>query len=109
EEIPGNGTPGNTSSENTEIRTHRFSVQLAGANPQPAIRTENISSGVQNYYLAHCPQGITGVKSYKKLVFENIYPHIDWVIYSTGKHMKYDFVVRPGGDPEQIRLVVNDA
>src|SRR5262249_9739036 len=101
--------PRMTSSEHMEVRTHRFSVQLAGANPQPAVRMENERNGVENFYLAHCPNGITGVKSYQKLVFENVYPHIDWVVYSTGDHMKYDFVVRPGGNPAQIRLAVTDA
>ncbi|MFK7799456.1 MAG: SBBP repeat-containing protein, partial [Aureispira sp.] len=36
------------------------------------------------------------------------YPGIDWVIYTTGKGLKYDFVVQAGADPSQIQLRFKD-
>jgi hypothetical protein len=43
--------------------------------------------------------------SYSKITYHNVYPNIDWVIYTKeGKGLKYDFVVHPGGDPAQIKL-----
>ncbi len=58
-----------------------------------------------NYYLAHCPNGIAGISKYRKLTIKNIYEGIDWVWYSDNdKGIKYEFVVHPGADPEQIKM-----
>ncbi|KAA5534549.1 T9SS type A sorting domain-containing protein [Taibaiella lutea] len=92
-----------------EVQTHRFSLELAGANEDVVIRKEDKSATTYNFYPGNTPEGVTGADAYKKVVYENVYPHIDWVIYSMGKGLKYDFVVHPGGDPSQIRLNIKDA
>ncbi|PSK95143.1 putative secreted protein (Por secretion system target) [Taibaiella chishuiensis] len=89
---------------------HLFSLQLLGANAQPVIRNEGQTLFRENYYTANTPAaGITNIATYEKIVYENIYPHIDWVVYSKGKSLKYDFIVHPGGDPASIRLQIKDA
>jgi|GEM_PF-1554308 len=85
-------------------QTSRFSMELAGANPHAAIRREHKSPAVYHYYLAAHPEGIRNVESYERIVYEQIYPHIDWVLYCEGPNLKYDFVVHPGGNPDDIRL-----
>ena len=89
--------------------THRFTVSLHGANPHPVIRKEERNSYTENFYLAQCPQGITNVHTYGRVVYEGVYPGIDWVVYGNGQGLKYDFVVHPGADPGQIKLKVSDA
>lgn len=89
--------------------TYRFSVTLAGANLHPKVRKEEQKILTENFYLAHCPNGITGVRTFAKLVYEDVYPGIDWVLYSNGKSLKYDFLVHPGSDPAQIKLKISDA
>jgi hypothetical protein len=93
----------------TKVQAHRFTLQLAGANPNAVIRREHKSITQHNYYLATHPEGITHVAGYEKIVYKNVYPQIDWVVYSHGKNLKYDFVVHPGGDPAQIKLDIRDA
>ncbi len=72
------------------------------------IRKENIKmllpeEGYSNYFLAHCPQGITNVMTYDKILVEEVYPGIDWVIYKDpAKGYKYDFIVHPGADAASI-------
>ncbi|MBK7669069.1 MAG: hypothetical protein IPJ32_18055 [Sphingobacteriaceae bacterium] len=58
-----------------------------------------------NFYYAHCPEGIVNLKGYHKLTYHEVYHNIDWVIYSdnSGK-LKYEFVVKPGGDPANIKM-----
>jgi hypothetical protein len=93
-----------------KLETYRVSLMLTGnVNTHPHIRREQRSSFVQHFYLQQCPQGITGVANYGRLVYESVYPNIDWVIYANGDGLKYDFVVHPGGDPSQIRLKIADA
>ncbi|MFA6056826.1 MAG: T9SS type A sorting domain-containing protein [Taibaiella sp.] len=93
-----------------ETQTHLFSLTLQGANPEPVIRREKKNPFTENFYTPNVPkEGITQVATYEKIVYENIYPHIDWVLYSQGKKLKYDFVVHPGGDPSLIKLNIQDA
>jgi gliding motility-associated-like protein len=91
-----------------------FQMESAWINlylPGAVIKKENVirqeeSSEHFNYFLAHCPKGIYGVKGYGKLIIKEIYSGIDWVLYSSGKSgMKYDFIVHPGASADQIKLV----
>ncbi len=95
--------------KNVKKETYRFSLSLAGANAHPAIRKELKNAYTENYYTTGCPEGITIVGAYERLVYENVYPHIDWVVYRNGSGLKYDFVVHKGGDPKQIKLQIDDA
>lgn len=89
--------------------THRFGLELQGANAHPLVSTEKQSEYTENYYLAQCPNGITGVHGYEKITYKNVYPKIDWVIYSKGGFMEYDFLVHPGGNPSNIKLKIKNA
>ncbi len=92
----------------------RADMQLVGAD----IRKENIvkeyeSFDYSNYYLGNCPDGILFVHSYQKITVKNIYPGIDWVLYTSAlannsvsqiAGLQYDFIVHPGADPSLIKL-----
>ena len=94
-------------SESETVEMEWLQVHLEGAD----IRQENVVKefpGETDYrfFLGHCPDGIFGVKEYEKITIKNVYPGIDWVLYgSSEKGMKYDFIVCPGANPDQIRLV----
>lgn len=57
-----------------------------------------------NYYLSHCPSGCDSLSVYSRLIYEDIYPNIDFHIYSNNEAIKFYFVINPGGDPHNIRL-----
>lgn len=60
----------------------------------------------RSYYLPGCPAGISKVHSYARLRIKEVYPGIDWILYSeAGGRFKYDFEVHPGADPNDIRLL----
>jgi hypothetical protein len=44
------------------------------------------------------------VQAYGKIIYKNIYPSIDWVLYTNGKSLKYDFIVHPGGKVSDIQM-----
>ncbi|MGH1336983.1 MAG: SBBP repeat-containing protein [Aureispira sp.] len=80
--------------------TYRMDMELVGANPTPKIIEIGKSKGYVNYY----NRNTLNVHSFDKLIYQEVYPGIDWVIYTTDKGLKYDFVVQPGANPNQIKM-----
>ncbi|MCB2204625.1 fibronectin type III domain-containing protein [bacterium] len=87
-----------------ELSAYRMDMKLVGSNPLVRIRAEQALPAYSNYYYPHCPQGITHVRSFARIVYENVYDNIDMVFAAAQGKTKYEFIVRPGGDPAQIRL-----
>ncbi len=86
-------------------KMHRVDIEFSGAKTSAFVKCEEKNKFFFNYYLGHCPLGITNVQSYNKVVIENIYDNIDVVLYGDRPDgMEYDFVVRPGGNPSDIHL-----
>lgn len=46
----------------------------------------------------------TNIPNYQAIVYNNIYNNIDLRYYSTSKGLKYDFIVHPGGNINDIQL-----
>ena len=60
-----------------------------------------------NYYLPHCPEGITEVPGYQRIVAENVYPGIDCHFYSNSAGFKSYLVIRPEGQANALKLRFN--
>lgn len=98
---------------NDSCTTYRLDVSLIGANPNAEVITGNTTGYIETYYLPTTPNGATA-KGYTSITYKNIYPKIDWELFVTtntdGKpQLKYNFVVHPGGNPNDIRLEYNGA
>lgn len=92
-------------------KASQLNLKFLHANQQVKVHSEEATNDVNNYYLEHCPKGILGVRNFKKVTYENIYDKIDLVFYvadgndkASSIPIKYDFVVKPGGDPNQIKI-----
>ncbi|MCK5148129.1 SBBP repeat-containing protein, partial [bacterium] len=48
----------------------------------------------------------TGIQNFKKVCYENIYNGIDLHYYGCQGGVEFDFVVKPGMDPSQIRMCI---
>jgi hypothetical protein len=83
---------------------YRMDMQLLNANPHPRITATDQSDDYTNYYLPHCPDGITRVPAFGTLTYHEVYPGIDMVVHSAEAGVKYEFIVQPGADPERILL-----
>jgi len=80
-------------------------MQLAGANPDADISGLERLPSASNYLLGQDPrQWHTAVPTFRRVRYEGIYPGIDVVYYGKQGQLEYDFVVRPGADPQAIRL-----
>src|ERR1700722_9841136 len=81
--------------DSIETQYCRADMELLGA----TIKKENIikegeSAERKDYYLGGiCPNGVLNVHTYNKVIIKNIYPGIDWILYSENGDLKYDFIV----------------
>lgn len=90
-----------------QVQGYRMDVVLVGANLNAPLIKEGAQAYHENYYLSQC-HGVTA-NSFQKITYRNVYPNIDWVLYTTSSAngsggLKYDFIVHPGGDPSDIKL-----
>ena len=86
--------------QSTVLRT-----QLVAANPASKVTGEEELPGKINYLIGKDPaKWRTGVATYAKVRYEQVYPGIDLVYYGSQRQLEYDFVVGPGADPARIRL-----
>ena len=94
--------------DSTVIFSHRIDIELLNANPHPEIIASEKSHDYLNYYTTGTPEnGITEVYSFSKVMYKNIYPHIDleFVVDDGLKQpYKYNFIVHPGGNVNDIQL-----
>lgn len=66
---------------------------------------EQLQSGYSSYFLGNDPsRWRTGVPHFARVRFAEVYAGIDVVYYGNQRKLEYDFVVKPGGRPEDIRL-----
>jgi len=87
------------------VNLHRIDLEFKNANKTNVVSTDGISNSYTNYYLAHCPDGISNVRTYNKITYHDIYNNIDASFFGNSEGiLKYDFIVKPGGDPDNIEL-----
>ena len=77
-------------------------LRFRGANRHPAIVPERRAPGRVNYISG--AERHTDLPLYHQLRYKELWPGIDMVFRGSGGQLKYEFVVRPGADPRDIRL-----
>ena len=92
----------------SEIEKEYYALKkyFVNANPNPEITGEGLLPWYNNYFIGNDPAKYsTEVPNYAKIQLKNIYDGIDLFYYGNKKSIKYDFVVQPGENPEQIVLM----
>ena len=80
-------------------------MKLAGANSGAEIDGAEALPGTVNYFMGNDPnRWTTGIPTFGKVNYRQVYRGIDLVYYGTGRQLEYDFIVAPGSDPKQIAL-----
>jgi hypothetical protein len=62
------------------------------------------AEAVISYFKGARDQWKTGLPTYSTLVYADLWPGIDLIYSGSANRLKYQFQVRPGADPKQIRL-----
>ncbi|MCL2326916.1 MAG: gliding motility-associated C-terminal domain-containing protein [Bacteroidetes bacterium] len=86
-------------------KTHAYKVYFEGMNNRTHVSAHERLPGVEHFFLGNdSKKWASNVVSYKKIKYHEIYRYTDLYLYDAGGTMKYDFVVRPGGNPGKIKL-----
>jgi hypothetical protein len=67
------------------------------------------AEAIISYFKGKPEEWYTGLSTYSKIVYSNLWPGIDLVYCGTANRLKYEFIVHPGADPSQIRLAYRGA
>ncbi|PLW91770.1 MAG: hypothetical protein C0592_14280 [Marinilabiliales bacterium] len=92
-----------------KTRIFRMDLDFLNISSNVQIAGENQLSAYNNYYLPHCLEGVLNVADYAQIRYKEIYPGIDLIFYSKDGYLKYDFILQPGADPNDIFLQYSGA
>jgi PKD repeat protein len=94
------------SSRNKKVlRSHAFNVDFIGASKIYKITGGKPIDTYNNYFYGNDPaKWAANCKIFQSIAVKNIYPNIDLQYYSRNGQLKYDIIVRPGGDIKKIAL-----
>ncbi len=84
-------------------------LDFVGANAGVRPIGEERTSTTFSFFKGPPDQWHTGVATYRRIVYKELWPGIDLVFYGTVDQMKYEFVVHPGADPGRIGLAYRGA
>lgn len=91
--------------ENEKVRIHRVEIIFENA-LKPFVHAVHPLEGVKNYFTVGTPkQGVTGVRTFQKIVLKGIYQDIDIELsYTPEKGFEYNFIVGKNGNYKSILL-----
>ena len=90
-------------SKNKKLKKHAYHVQFKDSDFSRVIKNQP-TKHTFNYFKGNKNSWKSNVRGFHQLTYENVYPEIDIQLYTKLIHLKYDLIVKPGGDPHQIKL-----
>src|SRR5258708_2341237 len=83
-------------------------MELIGASGKAQAEFDEPTGGISSYFIGRTEEEWhTGIPHYARVRYRNVYSGIDLVYYGSGRDIEFDFVLRPGADPNQIRVAYN--
>ncbi|CAN5869209.1 hypothetical protein BH11BAC7_BH11BAC7_13330 [soil metagenome] len=83
---------------------YRTDLEFIHTSDNVKITGEAKQEAVMNYYLPHCPAGITNVSTYTSIVYHDLYPGIDLEYFIKEGGFKYQYIVHSGADASLIQF-----
>jgi Beta-propeller repeat len=85
-------------------------LAFVGANPAATIEGQRRAAGTVNYLVGSDPaRWRTGLPTYERVAYRDLWPGIDLVFRGEGGTLKYEFHLDPGARVSDIRLVYRGA
>ncbi|MBM4430405.1 MAG: hypothetical protein FJ026_08690, partial [Chloroflexi bacterium] len=96
-------------SEPTRREQWALKLEFLGANGAVLPVGQQQTPATVSYFKGPPAEWKANLKTYSSIVYPELWPGIDLVYSGTTDRLKYQFVVRPGADPGQIRLAYRGA
>ena len=104
-QLHGHGTTSATIGQPITLRSHAYKVKFLGGNSFAAAMPDKIQDYHTNYFIGNDPKKwAADCKIAQAVTYQNVYPNIDVRYYSDAGKMKYDIIVRPGGNINAIAM-----
>ena len=87
------------------LRSATLRLALVGGSATSRGAGGEALPGKVNYFTGgHPANWRTSIATFSRVTFPEVYPGIDIAYYGNQQQLEYDFIVKPGADPEQVRL-----
>jgi len=91
--------------EEEEVRIENMRVKFLRINEEVKIEGVEESEAKVNYFIGNDPERwVQGARTYKKVIYRELYPDIDLIVYGEGGKIKHEYRVKPGGRVEDIQI-----
>jgi hypothetical protein len=84
-------------------------LDFVGANPHARPEAHDQNPAVVSYFKGPKQEWMSGLKTYGRILYRDLWPGIDLSYSGTVDRLKYEFLVHPGADPGRIRLACRGA
>ena len=84
-------------------------LDFIGASPGVKLKGQDLAPGTISYFKGRKDQHHTGLKTFGSIVYSDLWPGIDLAYTGTANRLKYNFIVKPGADTNQIKLAYRGA
>lgn len=86
------------------MRSHAYKVLFENAAPHSVVGEQAFSSYF-NYFIGNDPsRWASHAKAYEAVRYNELWDGVGMRVYASNNRVKYDFLVAPGADPQQIAL-----
>jgi len=85
-------------------------MKLIGGNQQAEVIGAEPQSATVNYFIGSDPmKWQVNVPTFAQTRYQDVYRGVDLVYHGHQRQLEYDFIIKPGADPNQIRLAFDGA
>lgn len=88
-----------------EMQAIVVGLEFLNANSTPVVKARKESTGKFNCFKGK--ESFTGLSSYREIIYQDLWPGIDMVLHGDKQRLKYDIIVKPGADINDIQLKYN--
>jgi len=105
--LKGSVINGVTELDKTEDKVNGHNIEFKFKNYNTDFTIEKTGQSSFYFNFLYGENQASEVYTYNRVTLKNIYDNIDLVYYNEEEHVRYDFVVNPGGDPNDIQIEIN--
>ena len=92
-----------------ELHGHHYRLKFLGATGGGPEFTHALTQRYHYYLGNNAEHHARDCRVFARGNVSHVYPQVDLVVYSSGNHLKYDWIIQPGGNPDVIRLAMEGA